>query len=1656
MRNVRQISQELSDKKKLNQFDHCFDRLPVGAPTQERANETARMLLQAFQGGLSDAEYSALIESAWRAARGSSRWVLAGSDKQGMQRALEEFIFEGRCAAMGTRHATPRRVVFVFSGMGPQWSGMGRELAKNLPRFAEYVVEIDRLFVKHTGQSVWDELEHHKDAEQLPTALAQTGNFLIQAALYQLLVDEDVIPDAILGHSAGEVAAGYAAGVYSLEEAVRVAVTRGKLQAALEGRGCMLAVGMGHEEINKLIADIPGVSIAAINDDNGVTISGDSVEIKKLEQRLKERQVFVKMLRVDVPYHSPLMDEITKQITTQLSFLKPSVAKSALYSTVTGERSNGSEWDAGYWACNIRQPVLFADAIKRILVEGGNCFIEIAPHPVLSQSISSLTTESSDISVHHLLSRRDNEYETFVSRLCELAIDSVGRPKRTNSAPLLRAVSAPQSLWDEDPEAEAYRRGDWVSQELRLLGRLVSSMTPNFEVQISTTDYPWITGHSVQGLGAIVPAALWAELMTLAVSGGAEKHVKLVNLTIVQSLSVTTSPTIISTKIEGGIVKCMSRSVGKSAAWTLHAQASISSINDSATVSHEMVATRTLPPANGIQVDTDHLYQVFRIKGLEYTGHFQNLSKATIGERHEAWATINGKEPFSGGCHSPWVLDAGLQLLIAASKDWGEVMYLPFKIGCVNLLRPMTDAGDYQAHAEVTVRTDTELVGSVRIYDGNGILLAELGEITCVRNMSDDIERAGYLDRNTYTLRNLTPEEVAQQYAASDHEQDEIDDDTPVAIREVTEVVDEQLDEYWLTGVEHTTEKNKRPFERPNLDLSKVEKGSKAHLLWVLPKEELHAGVLAATRLIQQVSQLGDRTLTIITDRGQDWLFGLRRSAANAYGFSIRVIVRDETTSTEMLEAVVALKQEHEIVFEGNEPLFRRLEKVTGHRLRSFDFRDKAAEKRLTETTLAFDFARGQLNKLVPTRERLRKPGPGEVCIEVEATGLMWKDIGKILGTIGTSAVNTFSSNHVGFGASGVVVEAGPGARFSAGERIYGPVRRPYRRRITLDAEAATYLRRVPEEIAGVTAIAHTVPWITAMTAFDRAKPQPGEKVFIQSGAGGVGSILCLYAKQLGAQVVTSVGTKNKVAEVKKMVPGVEVVVARGAEIPDLLRSTGCNGFDWIIATVNGVSRTSLLSLLKNRGHYIDIGKPGSVDESFLANLFDGNKRYNVIDIDQLSAREPGWLNHQLDLLLEKLADQANLLPVTCYPISEMPKALYELAQGVTTGCVAIEMMPGYQPTAVYANYHSMDADGVYLITGGYGAIGLICAKWLASRGARYIVLSGSSGNPNESSQASIELLRAGGVEVSVVKSDTSDRHSVVDLVRQIKEKGNALRGIIHAAGMISDGPFDDICAERIVRSFGAKLEGAYHLADALDAVEGFDDLEFFLLTSSISSVMGISIQGSYASANAGLDGFAEDLRSRGVNACAMQLGPIDQSGMAADENVKRYYNTVGLTSISPRRLYGILDLALAANVPNFATDEIDWARHSRAEPANATASTLRHIIAESLSNTGLAELQNLMSLKHKDRTEVLTMLLCGIFTEALGVQEDYLSAESNFSALGVDSLAIMEVQAGLNEVLQLDLPLARMFTQDGTLGEMAERISVYLLENSNESEVAA
>jgi acyl transferase domain-containing protein len=281
-------------------------------------------------------------------------------------------------------------LVFAFSGQGGDWWGRGRELLRTRPAFRDAFAECDRLVRDFAGWSPWERLTasdgtNVESTESMPrdASVVQPMLGCVQVALSALWKSWGVVPDAVVGHSVGEVAAAHAAGALNLSDAVRVLVERSRWMQALAGRGATAAVKLSRDELEPLLTGRGGLCIAAVNSPQSCVVSGDAAALVELLADLKSRGVPHKRLPTDIAFHSPQMDAITGELTAALAALRPVPASVPFYSTVTGGRVDGTELGAAYWSGNVRRPVRFTDAVACLIGDGFRHFVEIGPAAVL-------------------------------------------------------------------------------------------------------------------------------------------------------------------------------------------------------------------------------------------------------------------------------------------------------------------------------------------------------------------------------------------------------------------------------------------------------------------------------------------------------------------------------------------------------------------------------------------------------------------------------------------------------------------------------------------------------------------------------------------------------------------------------------------------------------------------------------------------------------------------------------------------------------------------------------------------------------------------------------------------------------------------------------------------------------------------------------------------------------------------------------------------------------------------------------------------------------------------------------------------------------------------------------------------------------------------
>src|SRR5262245_44234631 len=277
-----------------------------------------------------------------------------------------------------------------MSGQGPQWWGMGRELIRHEPVFRATLERCAAAMKPWARFSLVEELARPEATSQLQrTEIAQPAIFAIQVALGELWKSWGVDPAAVVGHSVGEIAAACLAGVFSLEESARIIVLRARLMdGCARGEGTMLALGLGEDEVRELIARHDcTVTVAAINGPRSLTLSGPRSSLEAMLAEVEPQGVFARLVRVDHPFHHPLMRPASEDLEKALADLVPQPDTIPFFSTVTGRRCPGETCSADHWGRGVRQPVQFASAVNVMAEFGVDVWLEIGAHPALAHSI---------------------------------------------------------------------------------------------------------------------------------------------------------------------------------------------------------------------------------------------------------------------------------------------------------------------------------------------------------------------------------------------------------------------------------------------------------------------------------------------------------------------------------------------------------------------------------------------------------------------------------------------------------------------------------------------------------------------------------------------------------------------------------------------------------------------------------------------------------------------------------------------------------------------------------------------------------------------------------------------------------------------------------------------------------------------------------------------------------------------------------------------------------------------------------------------------------------------------------------------------------------------------------------------------------------------
>lgn len=420
----------------------------------------------------------------------------------------------------GERIPNGNHTVFIYSGNGAQWIGMGQSLLGNAV-FSRVLGEIDKKFVPLSGWSIIEALKADRERSRLQyTEVAQPLLFSIQVGVTELLGEKGIQPVAVVGHSFGEVAAAWAAGILDLESAIRLIYYRSEAQAATRNKGKMLAAQISPADVRQLLEklDVP-LELAAVNSPKSTTLVGPGFVIERAADHMQKLGIRCRILDLDYPFHSRAMEGLEDGFFRKLPDLRLRNSEVRFYSSVTGGRISARALDKKYWWDNIRRPVQFGPAIEALIDDHYGLFVEIGPHPVLQSYVREcLYHKQAGGQVVTTLRRNNTDEEDCIKKSVFSICLARGRAPKAYFPVPGKYRSLPHYPWSHKKYAIS-KSPEAVNKERShvLLGYKSSSIDGLWQNQIDIDTHKIFADHAIDN-SVIFPAAGFAE-MALAASG---------------------------------------------------------------------------------------------------------------------------------------------------------------------------------------------------------------------------------------------------------------------------------------------------------------------------------------------------------------------------------------------------------------------------------------------------------------------------------------------------------------------------------------------------------------------------------------------------------------------------------------------------------------------------------------------------------------------------------------------------------------------------------------------------------------------------------------------------------------------------------------------------------------------------------------------------------------------------------------------------------------------------------------------------------------------------------------------------------------------------------------------------------------------------------
>ncbi|MEO8693818.1 MAG: type I polyketide synthase [Acidimicrobiales bacterium] len=1595
------------------------------------------------------------------------------------------------------RATSAPRVAFVFPGQGAQWHGMARELLATEPVFREAFSDCDRAINAEAGWSPLEQIAAEADHSRLDEIdIVQPLLFATQVALAALWRSWGIEPDAVVGHSMGEVAAAYVAGALALAEAAAVICRRSILLRTVRGQGAMAVVDLSHEEAQAAIAGVGDrVQVAATNSPRSAVISGEPAAVQAVMAALDARDVFCRAVNVDVASHSAQMDPLLGPLRDALTALAPVAPTVAFYSTVGSAGDGPHEFDGDYWAGNLREPVLFARSIEQMARDGHTVFVEMSPHPILLPAIEQVLRHGDFVgTVVASLRRGEPERASMLSGLGQLYTHGAAIRWSAivdEAAPRVALANYPwqrERFWYDAAPVAASGGHPWLGRALRPGAAPETVIWERYLVGHGLT---FLRDHVVLG-APIMPAAGFIEFALAAAEVVRPGPCAIDNLDLAEMFVLGDTGNGVQLLVEGelsGVRRFTIFGAAPDGTWRPNADGLLR-------LDREMAAPQPFDLAEvsarcaSHRSSEQHLAAMQR-RGLRYGPAFRAIEECWIGSGEVLARLVAPVDARDGHAARVAVLDGCLQLALAALPiETANRTFLPVHIDHLAVFDwPDRDTPTW-AHATVDAAQEGTFRADITVVDSQGIVRAAVRGLQLRR--SDGAAATSDLDELLYETVWHPIDDAIPAIADSPG--------TWLVFASTTVGVD-LADRIRATGdrcVVVTVGDAYRQLTADDFTLAPGSPRDYASLLaaafddpprcrgvvynWATDIESADDGAVAAAEtlgcrgivaLVQALDRIEwtDAPRLWLVTRGAQPVDAAPMAAHQAVVWGLGRVVateRPERRCTlidldpmgnalqdqrlcddeELFDEIRAADVDRQVARRGDRRHAMRLQRRVATPADS-----SASNTRQTDVYRLVAATPGNLDTLAPRATARRAPRFDEIEVRVEAGALNFLDVLKAMGIY--PGFDASPDTALGAECAGTVVALGPGVReFAVGDHVIAIT--PSYGETSMLASFVTipamFAVARPDHLTAQDATTLPVALLTAYYALhELGRIREGEQVLIHSATGGVGLAALQLCRRAGAQVFATAGNPQKRDYLRSL--GVDHVFdSRSLDFADeILSLTDGRGVDVVLNSLAGEAIAAGLRALAPRGRFIEIGKRDVyANRSIGLAPFMKNLSLFVVDLARMTDEDPAYVAGLFrEVMALVAAGRLDALPHTTVPITSAADAFRTMAQAGHIGKLVLSI----PPHDVAAASGVVRGDGTYLITGGFGALGLAVAQRLAARGAQHIALLGRS-RPSDSARAAISDLEASGVQVLTLAADVADEAQLEDALDLLEQQAPPLRGIVHAAGVLADATLTALDDDRLTAALAPKLAGGWNI----HKLTRDQPLDFFVCFSSVAALLGLAGQANYAAGNAFLDALAHQRRDAGVPALSVDWGPWSDVGLAAAEaNRGERLARGGLGGISSVEALDCLELLLAGHAAQASVMRFDADRWVADNPSAAGLLTrlTDHAPGAEMATLGASLRDELLSTPSaRRRRTMLEDAICTEVAPVLRVAAERIDRNEALKAMGLDSLMALELRNRLEVRTGLTLSATTTWnypTVAVLAGHLAGRMAVSL-----ESDAAA